>query len=524
MRPKISPVVIHVIKHIIECIDNGQIPVRAHLSPIKQFASQLDVSKNTVSKAYRLLQHNGIISTAQGRKTTLVSTDTSGIKQVLEQNTLHRMPQPFTELAWQKLYRVLLEKIHQGVYAPGTPLPSLKELETQYHTTYRTLARALHELEQNNLLVRHKKTFSVKHIQVARPQAKIVFLTIGNPKGGLRLYGPSEEIHRHLELICSQRNLTLISLTHDYYQSEFFYWGPSEGKHFSLFQDDSVIGYFFLASTFRQDAHRPVLQDLCNQQKPVAILDLVGNWRYEPAENKPNVHLFSAMITTQPGRHVGRHLLSLGHSNLAYISPFHQSAWSRRRLDGLAAIYKEAGIDHALHPCTLDRPPVIYRYYEDHAERQCPIDDLVDFYESWRKQRPQDFVALIDPLFDYQLPHIIIPRAEFYRALRKLFDQALACRHVSAWVCANDDVAVAAASYLRTKRIAVPDRIALIGFDDTLDAVRNKIASYNFNLSRVVNLLVQTLISNPISAGYAKSNALDIEGIIINRMTLATRR
>jgi hypothetical protein len=71
----------------------------------------------------------------------------------------------------------------------------------------------------------------------------------------------------------------------------------------------------------------------------------------------------------------------------------------------------------------------------------------------------------------------------------------------TAVVCWNDACAVACRALLRKKKIAVPDDLSLVSFDDTSAASLDDITSYNFNESKVLLSMLDWVLWPSVQRG-----------------------
>jgi GntR family transcriptional regulator len=66
-----DPVYEQIVRQIQEAVTSGALQAGAPLPPVRQLASDLVLNRNTVARAYRMLEEQGVIKTA-GRKGTFV--------------------------------------------------------------------------------------------------------------------------------------------------------------------------------------------------------------------------------------------------------------------------------------------------------------------------------------------------------------------------------------------------------------------------------------------------------------------
>ena len=66
-----EPVYEQIMRQVQEGVESGRLAPGAPLPPVRQLAGDLDLNRNTVARAYKMLEERGVIQTA-GRKGTFV--------------------------------------------------------------------------------------------------------------------------------------------------------------------------------------------------------------------------------------------------------------------------------------------------------------------------------------------------------------------------------------------------------------------------------------------------------------------
>jgi LacI family transcriptional regulator len=100
--------------------------------------------------------------------------------------------------------------------------------------------------------------------------------------------------------------------------------------------------------------------------------------------------------------------------------------------------------------------------------------------------------------------------------MEKHFRRLLHSGGPTAWVCANDMTAVLALAFLKRNGVAVPERVSVMGFDNTLASWQLGITSYDFAYDRMGHLAARAVI-NPSLVGRRFGHHAAIEGSIIPR-------
>ena len=103
--------------------------------------------------------------------------------------------------------------------------------------------------------------------------------------------------------------------------------------------------------------------------------------------------------------------------------------------------------------------------------------------------------------------------------LQALFERAADDPRPTAWVCNNDTVAVEALRFCRMRKVAVPQQVALLGFDDSLEAFVEGLSSYSFNPLGLMEAMLRSLLNYSHRGKLARCNPISIEGYVNERQT-----
>lgn len=207
------------------------------------------------------------------------------------------------------------------------------------------------------------------------------------------------------------------------------------------------------------------------------------------SSNRKKLTFFDSSYSTLPGYEVGRYLIGKGHKNIAYISPFHQSPWSQNRLSGLkkAAL---SGTDIRIFPfvCTqfLNDYYFILRVLEESSfDKDCSIPDITQKLHPFLRSR----ISSVRSEHDMLLRDSLI-----FTECEKLMKKALENSSITAWVCANDHIAVLITDYWNYNSVPLAKRPVLIGFDNSFMSFERNISSYEFNTYGEVQLMLSHLL------------------------------
>ncbi|MBD3319574.1 MAG: GntR family transcriptional regulator [Chitinivibrionales bacterium] len=490
----------------------------ARLLTVREMAVAADVSLQTMTKAVAFCRGEGLIvhykrrlCIAPGAKRAY---DRSG--GLLDESVPDpKLPTtPPLRVRQQLLHDIYNRRLH-----PGHPLPSYKELTAWYNCSCTTLKKAISLLFNEGILSPYYKKFMVTPFGSSKAGSSICMLIPCDIRGNFYLEALNEQFLRQFSAECSNSRIRCETTGICFDDGRFTLFDQLR-QPCDFIDNDAVLGYVYCALINKEiQRHSEMFAFLSSIRKPVALYDVVGDWEIPRSMKKPNVRYFTAAVSQKAGKETGHFLLDRGHRSIAWLSPFHQSIWSQNRLSGLCSVYETAGITAGVKAFTMDKPPMIYSYF-DEAHRRFDYHALRKYYHTIAENLDQEYKAVLDPLFDYELPEFIVPKAEFRRSLRSLFDQALCDKSITAWVAANDEVACAALGYCREKEVSVPAKISIAGFDDTDEALRNGLTSYNFNTSALVLVLLDFILQRNLYAPlYCHARSGEVDGMVVGRNT-----
>jgi DNA-binding LacI/PurR family transcriptional regulator len=94
----------------------------------------------------------------------------------------------------------------------------------------------------------------------------------------------------------------------------------------------------------------------------------------------------------------------------------------------------------------------------------------------------------------------------------ELFEKALHTP-ATAWVCDNDLAGLAALDFLTDRGKQVPGDIAVMGFDNIADALRQGLTSYDFAIPRLTEMVLRYVTERKTTPPEGKQ----IEGYLVER-------
>ncbi|MBD3419987.1 MAG: GntR family transcriptional regulator [Chitinivibrionales bacterium] len=502
--------------HLITNIDTGVYKPGEPLPTVKTISRTTHVYINAVCEALQLLKQHGILHGKPGHPYTPVVEQVDPNHRI---NELAGESDTAAAAGWSK-WRRIADEMHASILSTtrdADNFPSLKELQITYHANYATIKKALEYLRTNGVLCTRGRNYAVVRPAYARQFKKIRLITFTPVTRQLSLSGLNEDYVRLLETECSQAQLKLdiIGFT---YAGEYFFTHDRDTLLSGIEDDESVVGYIYLITNINE-WHVEILKVLSHVKKPCAYIDVTGKVGISKNLKRRNVRLFTVALSPRPARTVGHYLLGRNHRTIAYISPFHKAIWSQNRLFGFQDVFDKAGVPDGVRAIVNENSPVVFEVKQTASHKKSNWKQMRRYYAHWRNKLPQFYCESLDYIFDFYLPMRVLPKQEFDYSLQALFDAALNLEGCTAWVAANDEIAIAALQYLRRKGIIVPGDVSVIGFDDTREAMNEGVTSFNFNMRAVSRLSVAFLMNTQsVKAG---SRSIEVEGHLVERMTVA---
>lgn len=370
--------------------------------------------------------------------------------------------------------------IASGFFKIGDPLPLSKELTIRYNVSPNSLRKFLEELVARGTLkkVGRRFYFATKKIFTTQTSlSELIFVTRCNSWGGF-----SPESEREMDFLrlvyktAGKNQYKLILLGYNDNQGKLV---DRSGAVKQLSDFPNAIG--ILISTLLVQNWKVLLSHFTTVKIPVAV------WWEHPKEtlpknytNKNNWIFFNSTFGSAPGIEIGKFLKQHGIHEACYLSPYHDSSWSKDRLEGL----KESGI-------------VVHAYVDE--EFASPWD----FKQIARKKVDKSSVEFYARNLEKQKLSALIQNAQF--ELGERFSEI-------PLVCVNDEVAGLCIEMAEGSSKKEP---TYIGFDNSVESYLLRIPSYDFNTETLVEQMFY-YISNP-DAFTQKKNIHHIIGNVVEK-------
>jgi DNA-binding LacI/PurR family transcriptional regulator len=422
---------------------------------------------------------------------------------------------------WQRLKGQLEYDLYDGAYYDAGVLPAAKVLQEHYGVDFRTLRKALQALLRERVLRLHKRAYRVARPEDQNSGNAVVFVTPQELRETrYRSFPDSGDLIRLLESECGRRKL------------QFRPQAVSDWEAFRRgLRTQQVLGGLCYHTA---QYGREVYDEFAGLKIPVALFDNYNHaQRVLPAEylsrNRMRVIQFDEVFA---GNEVGRFLLRLGHRRIAFISPFHGDWVYPIRCESVRRAFEPAGPGNRLELVGVNNlREGLQRRATEALERRrqqsgggdsglyrellaMGLDEGTDeILRGWAAESVS---------WNVNAEHVF--SAVLHRELQPLFEQALRLSGVTAWVCANDGVAIHALRFLRHRKVPVPETLSVVGFDNTGDASYNSLTSYDFDVSAAALKMLDHILRPEAAQFGALQRVVNSEGMVIARGTSGPAR
>lgn len=418
----------------------------------------------------------------------------------------------------EKMYRDIVS----GRYAGGEKLPSCKELQRVYGVSFATLKKALLSLIDEEVVEARTSGYYVPSLTGSTGHAKIVAIACGWEDGKIWVDHQDKSYFRALEAECIRMNIQLDVIVYFRSHERLRFVHTASRADYDL-TDRTIIGYLFIVANL-DSTPEEVLERLVGLRRNVAVLDVVGGWRFPRcAQGNRQVQFFTATASTLPAKRVAQYLLTKEHRRIAFISPFHRALWSQRRFDTIAEMFTRAGFAAGVVPFVMSE----YAYQWDFLKNQGHQEDirsLINQYAEWKKVAHGEFFKRFGNLGYSIIKYITewnCASGEIYEEMMPLFTKALSDPSITAWVMANDFAATIAIDFLKERNIRIPEDIAIISFDNTIDAMEYQLTSYDFNNAGIISMMLRFILASHTIRPARRGGCVEVDGTLVVRRSTA---
>lgn len=430
----------------------------ARLPPVRDLVVQWGFSSRTLREAVRRGVAQGWLQTRPG----------SGIWPA--GHMPEAAPTPTRTRGADDLSSRLRAEIEGGVHPLGNPLPSVKDLARRHKLHPATARKALVLLEDSGLLERRGRAWVVSRPRTSGTSPVLLCIGAADATGRLRMDSDREwDFWREMQAEALRNGLVPELL-------------PWDGGRIDL-RDPAILGV--VVCSWHMLDLRPLLDPIARSGIPCAVWvishlpdadagyrDLRTLWFHDMAFGR------------EAGRSMAEFLSGLDLAKVAWISPFHESAWARNRLDGFLE-----GLQGR-----REVVPVLGRWVSEWDLHDSLLNDSEDWSGSLHPALRS--VGSHPDLGDLVRPQIErLTRDRFLEAMTPDLEAALASG-ATLWVAASDLVATWVLHWLSERGINIPENLKLASFDDTRDASRLNLTSMRFDTAAMARAMLLQILSS----------------------------
>lgn len=444
-------------KTILQALLQSQHTKGTALPSVRSLMAAFKAGSATVQSALRELEENGHIYRIRGKGCFWGAPPTQIDIPTPKISTLEKIDKMFED-----------DWVH-GKYKPDKPLPLLKELASEYKVSQPLLRKFLNKKMETGILqqVGRRYFFAQSRAAASNEQTKyslseILFVTRCNSWGGF-----TAESERELDF------LRLVYKRAGASKYKLILLGMNEASGMLIDRSGNVVqlkdypnAVGALLSTLLVQKISPLLQIFAGVNYPVAV------WWEHPLDsipkfylNKPHWAFFNSTFGELPGIELGNYLIAHGINEVTYISPYHNSSWSKDRLSGI----QKAGLSI-----------------------RCLTDD--EFASPW------DYKQIARTQVAKHSVEAYARKLQKQKLLKLLTNNQDATEKANEWwVCVNDEVAGIFAEMAEDGDCTLPgeeNAPSIIAFDNSAESYLLRIRSYDFNTDALVEQMFY-YIGNP---------------------------
>lgn len=425
--------------------------------------------------------------------------------------------------AWERITGALTEDVRAGILAPGHPLPSYKSLCMRFEANYRTVRRALADLEEKQLIERHCRGFRARQAGPRRSCGTIVFIAQARDPLNLANHTMSSRAFwETFEQECVRLNVRTEGFGYDRAGNVTRWQDPETYTVADIMRRYPVLGFMVWGNNMKRDRFVDLMDDLRATGKPVSVLQesraLTPDAMVALCGPSSRVVIFPLAIDRTPGEALARFVVNKGHRSVALFS-FHHPVHANRAA-GIRDLFRSMGA--RLHEHWIDFPD---RYHKMLLDQYAPDNELY-------VKADREIGALDEKLGAWFQEYTHSERSFIEKAmirefaftkLRPCFERALADSSITAWIGSNDIAALAALRFLRGRSIDVPGDISVIGFDNLHESFTRSLSSFDFNCRAATLAMVKHIMDPPACRG-GPARIHYTPGFVVERASTRTVR
>lgn len=482
--------------------------VAGPLDGVRALARQAGVAQATMVKAVGEMKRRGALATMPGRG-TFVASATAAAVQGGGVPAVAAPGEP-CEQKWQIVARTLRSDVVSARRSAGTALPSTKTLAAQHHVDQRTMRKALQRLCREGYLAPGRPGYAAADPPAAPHGSRVILVMRALPgieRPFAEMTQRTLELFRELERHCVARRIR-IDCVFGHYAGTTFRVSPSVAQAVSQ-RPGNLLGFVLWTLALSEQQVALFAGSFAPYGLPVAVLDEVGAPGL-PGAAAGTTRVVAMATGARCGQDMGRYLLRLGHRRIAYLDYEPLAPWSRARLAGLRDAFRQAGLDAAAVRCVTVGPesPSGFDTGTFDPRRMVPAG----LSERDRGEAVRALQGIEGIIWG------ALRQERRYPRLRTGLEQVLRMGDITAWVASNDSLAVECLRFLKQRRVPVPGRVSVVGFDDEPMALHAGLTSYSFSPGAVARALADIVLRSPAALRRERAaGPIEVPGFISER-------
>lgn len=527
---------------------SGEWQAGCRLPSLAKLAVRCAVSRATAWKVISRLKQDSLVHTRE--RGHIIAGPLGATREITtEKKFAARGP------LWKRLAETVGKEILAGSY-PEARLPPISKLAARYGVTMPTVHKSLDMLVADRII----KKEGLKYLQIRGAfrtnQSRIVFISTADAGGKID--------------VAEFRTQTLLQ-SFEREASRMGYEATCEP-----FKVLSADGLLEVMSSFKNSKNlsgailniwnawdRPARQRwtdlttlLVKRSIPTIVVDQSGNLELPGPLLRSGMVRIIRISSVNAGMRIGEALHHRGHRRIAFICPNHPADWVRERYTGLTSYFERYGgssskvtlytrdvpvsnYELIFALLNLDEKGVRALHHEQYSEER--IQSLYPILK--RSQKLHLSTAVSDKTMAQTLRPVVDAMQELInrkhdtrtlvqmqqfvgsiatdRALAvwmtPLFNTVLARDNATAWVCPSDQVALAALSFLESRKADVPGKISVIGFDNWKEAHEQQLSTFDFNMHGILQEALLMIFDRKRFRN--KPEISEVEGYVVERRT-----
>jgi DNA-binding LacI/PurR family transcriptional regulator len=479
------------LKYVKAGLSGGLWPQGTRLPGVRLLARKAAVASATMQAVLHKLAESGHV-TIEPKKGSFAGTRTLEPQNIAS-----------AKLRWEKTRQSLKQDMLMGIFEDQERLPSIGRLQERYAVSLPTLRKALKALVAEDALIIDKRKYHIRRFKNPSRFTAVLLISLGDSFTRFKTSGTFIDFYQSLQGRCIRNAIQLAycGVTAQNLAEVLAY----------LRRQREFFGYCLFTAGIPPEQTKSMLKVLAESGRPVAVIDEGGG--YPLPALKSAVKVFSAAAFAA-GSAMGRFLLELGHTSVAYVTLFHHETWSQQRYNGLHAAFCDAGLPRGVRLVPVPAPEIAHGGNDAEVIRTIEKKAGIRQDFTWKKSIPAlEFYDTIRRMFSY-----VVNLRMLHDIVTAHFAALLNERTITAIVGSQDFTAVLAHEYLKQQNIAVPGRISLCGFDNTRMSIVDDLTSYNFLFGNIAADALAYII-NPAAPAFAGRRQIECPGTIIQRST-----